>query len=133
VAGQETAENTALLDAMGVTHVVNCAALDVTGPVPKPHRQVLQLKASDSPTYDILSHLAEVQAFLHEVSPRRALIHCHAGVNRSVSLALALAHTRTPFQLVTLAAIVANHRTALTNPGFRKQLLQWAKARQTLK
>ena len=83
------------LQSLGITHVVNCAAGQCAVPVLEFHSagmEYLGIEALDHEGYPLLwEHYPAVHAFLKPVleGHGRALVHCVAGRNRSVTLAVA--------------------------------------------
>lgn len=129
VAGEDLAHDLEALNAMGITHIVNCASAEVKNSKEALRaRAVLEIPARDAPDFNILGYLDTVQRFLTAVPAHQTLFHCHAGVNRSVTLALAVAYLKSPYALSTLTAMVAMNRPALTNAGFRRALATWAQS-----
>ena len=115
------------------------------------------LQAQDVPAYDMSQHFAPISAALQAVWARRglpAVVHCAAGVSRSVSLVIAFLLTHLdgftdPAQpgaaeVIAARGVVLNRvsvadvlRTIQTrraqagpNDGFTKQLGEWQKRHQ---
>lgn len=128
IGSAEDAANATFLRDAGITHVLNCADATARGHV-DPSLQYLQLDAEDAPFYPILpKHYALAKLFLDDVrrnAPRaKALVHCHAGLNRSVTLALAYLHAKERRSILGMARKLAKARPGtLSNPWFRDQLV----------
>lgn len=105
-----------------ITHVLNCGT-NVTAGVLPDGVFYMQLGALDTAEYDMGKHAAAVEAFLDNARARggQALVHCHAGANRSVTAALAYLVGK-GYDLAHLAFAVAASRPCLTNPTFRAYL-----------
>lgn len=112
------------------THVVNCASSECATPPSDADAMVSQLflAAEDAVTYDLLGrHLPTFTAFVDDALRHpggMCLVHCVAGENRSVCLAVAYALLRTPATLVDLVPLVLQGRPkAFSNPWFVRQLM----------
>jgi len=132
-----------MLRRLGITHVVNCAAGDCSGPVNEFEEvgiEYLALRANDAEGYPILKrHLEPLLQFVGPVlesstlakgrdAPKgKVLLHCNAGRNRSVALAVALTLL---FELTPLPNVVRRlfqrRPFVLTNQSFRQQLAELA-------
>ena len=143
VGGVDTARSDAFLGSRGIMGIVNCAGAYCRGSSPIwGMRRYLEIEALDSPTYDIMQHVPQVVDFCRGVIASRAsmhggggghtdpvvLIHCHAGMNRSVAIAIGVAHVLTGMKVEDLLVEVTRHRPVLTNTAFQKQLAAWAAA-----
>ena len=107
-----------------MTHIVNCCTEESSS---SPAARILckwrHYPAQDRHSYPILqSYLQETLDFLADAP--QAYIHCYAGRNRSATLAIAVAHTRTkiPIDELIASARAATARTILDNSGFIQQL-----------
>jgi protein-tyrosine phosphatase len=61
-------------------------------------------------------------------SKGRTYVHCHAGMNRSVSMSIAYILRKYNVQIEDVVGFAARHRPCiLTNPHFNKQLLEISK------
>lgn len=128
----DTARDDGFLIRNGISGIVNCAGPSCRGMSQEwLTRHYLELDARDAEDYDILQHVPEVAAFCQNLLSRAAhtgtalptvLIHCHAGVNRSVALAVAVTHLLTGIAVIDLVHAVAAVRPVLTNPSFQRQL-----------
>lgn len=90
VGSEDDAHNIALLDSQGVTHVLNLTTNDFNSQVAQT-RQCLKIVLQDSLSEDLLSHLKTAIEFIEQArkSQGRILVHCIAGISRSVSVAVA--------------------------------------------
>ena len=65
--------------------------------------------------------------FLRDPQCRKVYVHCHAGMNRSATLAIAYVHRRFGIPMMKLIESVARQRPCiLTNPAFQRQLVEFA-------
>lgn len=87
------ARNLSLLSDKKVTHVLNMAATDCPTPDGLYGEDIrcYSIKASDVEHYDISQHFAETCEFIEQVREERGrvLVHCVAGVSRSVTITTA--------------------------------------------
>lgn len=130
VGGIEDAQNESFLQTHHITHVLNCADYTSPKPLPLPTRPYIyyQLYALDTPGYDLLGkHLDTATEFLdsaQQMSGGVVLVHCVAGMNRSVALAVAYMYRKFGIPLRTTLRLLAAYRPVLTNQSFRRQLQQ---------
>jgi hypothetical protein len=120
---------------LGITHVLNAGGAAARGVTvardgasgrERP-LTVLVLEARDAADEPILAKFyAAAEAFLDTAVGGRALVHCFAGVNRSVTLACAYVAARSgqPVDAV-VARVLATRFSALTNAAFVKQLAEF--------
>lgn len=90
----------------------------------------LCIPASDSPSQNLIRHFKESTKFIHECRLRGegCLVHCLAGVSRSVTLVVAYVMTITDFGWEdALSAVRAARSCANPNTGFQKQLQEFEK------
>lgn len=134
---QEEAENVNLLNALGVTHVINCAASyiatgqDFYGPTKK----YMEFDAEDDDEYDIMKHFDSVYDFIEDarISGGKAFIHCVMGVNRSGALSVAYCMVHKNMGPISAARFVKKQRSMiLANEGFQSQLVTFASKRGLL-
>lgn len=115
-----------------VTHVLNAADTDARGPIDHNYQglKYLQLDAEDDVVYPLIElHLQAAAGFIQSAveGGGRCLIHCHAGINRSGTLAMAYLMLAENLSLLQAARRVAHARgTVVQNVNFRLQLLRWA-------
>jgi protein-tyrosine phosphatase len=79
-----------------------------------------------------MSHFTEAIAFLDDVKRQRgrALVHCNLGVNRSGAVAAAYLMTSQQRNLLEVIEYLKIKRhVVLTNKGFRRQLIRFARER----
>jgi len=125
----ETSTDASQLAQLGITRVLNIT------PESKPahvcdaykalhiieHRYSIQ----DLPSSDIISVLQNVLARLQDGD--KILVHCHAGVSRSVSVVIGILIHRTNMSYDEAYQLVQSNRSvAKPNVGFEAQLRQWA-------
>ncbi|XP_041376320.1 dual specificity protein phosphatase 22-like [Gigantopelta aegis] len=90
--------------------------------------QYLCIVASDSPDQDLTQYFPECIDFIHRarLDGGRVLIHCLAGVSRSVTITAAYLMTVTNFRWRdTLHAIRGARNCANPNFGFQRQLMSY--------
>lgn len=81
--------------------------------------------ARDFVTYDMGQHFMECNAWIEEQlrMRRNTLVHCHAGVSRSVAVVIAYLMNRNQWTLDQAYGFVKSKRnTAKPNDGFLRQL-----------
>ncbi|GMH50832.1 hypothetical protein TL16_g00879 [Triparma laevis f. inornata] len=86
--GRDEANNKGLMDKYGVTHILNvCKQLPNFFPSDYTY---LKINAMDSPDYQLVQDYSKAAAFLAHVEKinGRCLVHCIAGVSRSVTLVM---------------------------------------------
>ncbi|XP_043364326.1 interferon regulatory factor 4 isoform X2 [Dermochelys coriacea] len=90
----------------------------------------LCIPAADSPSQNLTRHFKESIKFIHECRLRgeSCLVHCLAGVSRSVTLVVAYVMTITDFGWEDALSIVrASRSCANPNMGFQRQLQEFEK------
>ncbi|XP_063307851.1 dual specificity protein phosphatase 22 isoform X1 [Pelobates fuscus] len=90
----------------------------------------LCIPASDSPSQNLIQHFKESITFIHEcrLKGKGCLVHCLAGVSRSVTLVVAYVMTITDCGWEDALFAVRGARTcANPNMGFQKQLEDFGK------
>lgn len=138
---QRNADNVELLRRYGITHVLNCAGLRrfdfARSPYPKESgiRGFLMISAEDSEDFDMARHFDEAMAFIDRAkkSKGKALVHCNLGVNRSgaiVAAYLMAEQKRTLLEVINYLKV--KRFVVLSNKGFRRQLIQFARTRGLL-
>uniref|UniRef100_A0A7S3JR71 Protein-tyrosine-phosphatase n=1 Tax=Aureoumbra lagunensis TaxID=44058 RepID=A0A7S3JR71_9STRA len=142
VSGREAAEDLTVLEATGITHIINCGTLVKEMYIKKMKYLALAIP-DDGNACDISwGFQYQVIDFIEGAweSGGRVLIHCTSGVSRSCALAIAYlmwrdgptSHEsyeqyRHNFGLVKLARPICD-----PNPGFAFQLTSWADRRQAI-
>ena len=127
VGRRPTADAVPELRRAGITHVVSCLDVNERSSVAflADDFDHLFVGARDSVHEDLAVHFDEVIEFagVEPSDSRQVLIHCEAGVSRSVALAIALMMRRRPQPFYeAYGAIKACRREARPNPGFATQL-----------
>jgi predicted protein tyrosine phosphatase len=132
------ARNKAFLTRAGITHILNCAGNEAQSPVSVrgPHIKYLQLNGRDSSDYTMLWHVDQFLPFLDDVfygDPHNVvLVNCWAGLNRSVTVALAYLLLRHCADIGALADTVRAARPgALSNIDFVIDLMNLVEAVET--
>ncbi|KAI1722298.1 dual specificity phosphatase, catalytic domain-containing protein [Ditylenchus destructor] len=85
----------------------------------------IRIRLSDAPDQDALSHFSAVNSFIHSfrLQKKNVLVHCLAGVSRSVCLIVQYVMTVTNLEYPSALLYVTTKRiTARPNFGFRMQL-----------
>lgn len=118
------ARNAKALKAHGITHVFS-----MIGPPEHPIEGItygyVDIYDSDrqSLSKSIRTFLDFVQSANKQSRDTRILVHCHAGISRSVSMIVALLITEYGYSYNDALAHIRRHRPeAEPNPGFEKQL-----------
>lgn len=122
------------LKAAGITHVVSVLSADKRLSVEPLHRAGIahtRIAADDATTTPLLSHFDDVCTLIDAARADRGgvLVHCQAGISRSVTLVLAYLVRRlgwTPTEALEHARAVRPQ--AAPNVGFMQQLDVWAAA-----
>lgn len=125
--GSEThAQNITLLDTLKITHILNVTPNETLEEV-KIGREILQIPILDSMSQNILEYLPQVIKFIHtaRTTPNsKLLVHCHAGISRSVSFAIAYVMWAERKSFEDAIAIIHKHRPcASPNLNFMGQLM----------
>jgi protein-tyrosine phosphatase len=127
VGSKEDAADVFLLKRLGVTHVLNVAAHLVTPQVVQDQFIHLHLPLADTPEQDMGAAFSAATTFIGGAAAcgGRVLVHCVAGISRSVAVTLAYFTCPSGGNLPLRAAwaLVKRRRAAaLPNTGFRAQL-----------
>lgn len=107
-----------------ITHILSIhdnAAPDVT----LPHIKYLCIQVEDRPEQDLSQHFHQCITFIHEARSNggSVLVHCLAGVSRSVTVSVAyIAAVTDHHWMVCLDAVRQSRTVANPNYGFQKQL-----------
>ena len=126
LSGQMAASNLECLQALGVTHVLNCCER-----IPCKFKARLRyrvLPVMDTKASDIRKYIPDALSFLDEVLEARGkvLVHCMVGASRSVALVLAwlVARERVPLR-EAFKQLRAVRRPARPNRSFCQQLMDF--------
>ena len=124
VASQDVAGDPDLLARYGVTHILNVAGFAT--PNPFPGIRYLEVTILDVPEESLEVHFPNCFAFIDEslaTEQGHVLVHCNAGVSRSVSIVTAYIMRRRKWTLErALEHIRMTRPSAKPNEGFIKQL-----------
>lgn len=90
------------------------------------------INAHDKDTYSILEYLDDCVEFVHRSREKtNVLVHCYAGVSRSVTIVLAYLMKKCNWNLQKALGFVRSKRVvAKPNDGFMRQLQQYEKQLQ---
>jgi protein-tyrosine phosphatase len=136
IGGYRDATNREFLRAHGIVYIVNCARELPAAPEYLPTRvcrQYLHLPMRDALNECLLKYLQRGVAFMHACAVRRVsapggkragiLVHCSAGMSRSVSLVLAYLMLERGWTYASaLRYVKSQRRIANPNPSFKLQL-----------
>ncbi|XP_072169686.1 dual specificity protein phosphatase 22-like [Diadema setosum] len=117
------------LDNNKITHIISIH--DNAKPL-RPDKKYLCFCADDAPGQNLIQFFAESNQFIHEcrLSGGRVLIHCLAGVSRSVTLTVAYMMTVTDYKWEDcLRAVKISRSVAHPNFGFQRQLQEYEYSR----
>lgn len=120
------AQDMNFLQRNGISHIL-CSAAELQ-PVFKNKFKYKHVQANDIPTYNISRHFDSAADFIHEALSENGsiLVHCAAGISRSVSLALAYYIKHQNKKLHDSLNMIKSRRfIANPNPGFIKQLKEY--------
>ena len=127
----EDAQNKELLIQKGITWILNCAGGDINVVYPI-NFKVHKFKANDHWKYNLIEqHMTECIEFIDKCRANgdKILVHCMAGMNRSATITVGyLMHYFKDMGLLQAVDYTVKKRSwILTNGGFRRQLIQYAK------
>lgn len=109
----------------GITHVVNVTATPFDERVSR-HFQTLQISINDSVSENLLNHLFGALCFIDSARQNggKVLVHCFAGISRSVSVCVAYIMWAHGMSVGNAIDFVKSHRScASPNLGFIGQLI----------
>mmetsp|Transcript_9083 Transcript_9083/g.8170 ORF Transcript_9083/g.8170 Transcript_9083/m.8170 type:complete len:262 (+) Transcript_9083:31-816(+) len=122
-------QNVKRLTQLKITHVLNCAGLDIRNDYPQNIKQHI-INAEDEHDFDIItSFLDESFEFIDECrrEKSRILIHCMMGMNRSATILIAyLMYNHDMNLLKATEYVIIRRGWILKNMAFRRQLIQYA-------
>ena len=130
VGSEHDAHDVSLLRREGITHVLNLTGNPCLPDVKKLFRW-RQVELHDSLAEDLLVHLKSVIDFIEDARQRQGkiLVHCFAGVSRSVAVAIAYVMWRQRVSFEAATSLVQAHREgASPNLNFVAQLLTFGTA-----
>ena len=137
--GYKDAMDISLLKQLGITHVLNCAAYRKTDRSPYDRDSGIlhykQFYADDNESYNMLQHFNDAKTFLDhaKASGGRALVHCAMGINRGGAICAAYIMADQEMDLLETVRIIKQKRcTVLSNRGFQRQLVTFARKRGLL-
>lgn len=135
VSGKEVIDNLTLLDSLAINALINCCRERPTDHMP-PRIEHLHLGVEDSPTENIVWAFKDCNSFIDRIIAEggKVLIHCNAGMSRSVSVAMAYLIDRRGYSLIrSFELLKSTRKQASPNAGFMKQLALWEKAKLGVK
>ena len=139
IGGYKDAENWQNLRRLGITHVLNMAAMRKTCVNPYPPQSGVvgyeAFDADDHEMYNVMQHYPRAKAFIDRArwSGGKVLVHCAMGVNRSGAMCCAYLMTEQKMGLLDAMRQLKRARgTVLCNRGFQKQLLRLAKQKGSI-
>ena len=115
-----TANDWSFLRLHGITHVINCISHFFTG-VYEGYLPTLRLQMNDSVDYDAENDIIMAVQFMAECAylGGKVLIHCHQGLSRSVTLAIAYLIEQKKMNSIEALDYVSNLRNDICpNIGF---------------
>ena len=121
--GLEAAEDKALLQERGITHILSL--LNDFRRVEKLEGfEYMQIALPDTPDEDILRHIPQALSFIsRSLKQGKILVHCASGMSRSASIVIAYIMIKNGYQFDTAKAFVKSKRSCiLPNPGFQQQI-----------
>ena len=125
IGSEQDAHNIELLNEHNVTHVLNCTPTDFH-PEVLSTRVTMQIPINDNGTQDIIGYLKQAFEFIHTArsTPNsKLLVHCYAGISRSVSIAIAYVMWAESMSYEAGLKLIHSHRNiADPNFGFIGQL-----------
>ncbi len=132
----EDATNVKHLRDLGVTHVINCAAgYCMTSQEFYGDIKYLGFEAEDDDSYNMLQHFEDAYRLIEEArtSGGKVLVHCLMGINRSGVITCAYCMIHKHMGPISSARFVKKNRPMLlTNEGFQRQLVTFARERGML-
>ncbi|KAG6610506.1 Dual specificity protein phosphatase [Phytophthora cinnamomi] len=123
---RENAEDSQLLNFLGVTHICNCAKQ--VGNSFEGEFIYLKLNLRDSQDEELIPHFQTVTKFIKRVERQRGrvLIHCISGASRSPALLIAYLMIDKKMSLLDAYSMVRRKRHIVQpNQGFRLQLAKY--------
>ncbi|KAE9041628.1 hypothetical protein PR003_g4501 [Phytophthora rubi] len=123
---RENAEDSRLLNLLGITHICNCAKQ--VGNSFEGEFFYLKLNLRDSQDEELIPHFQTVTKFIKRVERLRGrvLIHCISGASRSPALLVAYLMIDKKMSLLDAYNLVRRKRQIVQpNPGFRLQLAKY--------
>jgi len=123
VGNYPSACNKSILSNLGITHIIIAAEeLEVQFP---DEFDYLRLPIRDTLFFDIKQYLKQAVFFIDSARNKKGtvLVHCYAGMSRSVTIVMAyLMHKKRLTVVKALAQVKSKHKMSRPNLGFLKQL-----------
>lgn len=130
IGSEFNAGNIAFLEEHKITHVLNITQTECSDAV-KATYVTMQIPILDSVSQNILNYFEEALEFIHKartVPGARLLIHCHAGISRSPSFAIAYVMWAEKKTFEEAIKLVHTHRCVTSpNLNFLGQLMAFGK------
>uniref|UniRef100_A0A1A8NK99 Dual specificity phosphatase 21 n=1 Tax=Nothobranchius rachovii TaxID=451742 RepID=A0A1A8NK99_9TELE len=127
LSNRKAANDSSQLTGSGITCIINATETKRSCPLP-PGVEYVHIPVSDSPLSPLRDHFSEVADKIQVTteSGGRVLVHCNAGVSRSVALCIAYLMKHRGVTLLEAHGWVRSCRPiARPNSGFWKQLVQY--------
>jgi len=123
----KSALNVVALVKQNITHILTIH--DSLNPTYPNHFEYMWIQADDYETVNIIQHFEKVIQFIEEGRQKGGiLVHCQAGVSRSVSLVIAyIMYTKKLSLQSSLELVKSKRNVASPNSGFLKQLYLFEK------
>lgn len=135
IGNQRNADDTTALRSDGIDHVLSCAASRRSTDSPYDGDSgvidYFLIPAEDREDFDITRFFDAAFLFLDRVKRRRGkvLVHCNMGVNRSGAVVAAYLMVDEKRNLLDVVSYLKSKRKlVLSNKGFRRQLIQFARS-----
>ena len=141
IGNQDNADDIDLLKNLGISHVLNCVgsrSFDLTRSPYPPEANVkgfLIIPAQDFDEFNIMRFFDDAIGFIDSavLQGGKVLVHCSIGVNRSGAIVAAYMMISQKKRLLDVIIELKTKRLlVLCNMGFRKQLVQFARANDLL-
>ena len=141
IGNQDNADDIVLLKELGITHVLNCVGsrnfdFDRSPYPPEVNiKGFLIIPAQDFDEFNIMKFFGDAIGFIDSavLNGGNVLVHCSIGVNRSGAIVAAyLMVSQKKNLLDVIVELKAKRFLILCNMGFRKQLVEFARANDLL-
>jgi hypothetical protein len=134
IGNYKDSEDLVFLQTYGISHIL-CAAKELQPAFPRKFTYK-HVQADDVPSYNLLKHFDQAAEFIDAAisAGGTVLVHCAAGISRSVTLVLAYLIKFEDMRVGEAYNLVKSRRHIINpNPGFMKQLREYESRVQYLK